>query len=265
MRIQTTPLLAAIADDCAAKIFTVGSILFVLGRVIVVPLETGTPQKGHSFGADGSLPWCMDTKVEELSELMRRYGGGDDGAFEALYEFLAPRLYRFCLRLAPRRSDADDLLQDAFLRLHRARASYLSGANPLHWAFAIARSASLDRLRYWRRRPENLGEAADVAGDETLQADDVTRPEAELQANDLWLVVTRELAKMSEKNRVAYILLREEELSVKEAAAVLGTTADVVKQRAHRAYQQLRSAIGVAGWKEHSHDKVWSPVGTIRV
>ena len=265
MWIQTTPPHAAIADDFAAKIFTVGSILFVLWRVIVVLPETGTPQKGHSFGADGSLRCCMDTKVEELSELMRRYGGGDDGAFDALYEFLAPRLYRFCLRLAPRRTDADDLLQDAFLRLHRARASYLSGANPLHWAFAIARSASLDRLRYWRRRPENLGEAADVADDETLQADDVTRPEAELQANDLWLVVTRELAKMSEKNRVAYILLREEGLSVKEAAAVLGTTADVVKQRAHRAYQQLRSAIDVAGWKEHSHDKVWNSVGTIRV
>ena len=70
---------------------------------------------------------------------------------------------------------------------------------------------------------------------------------------------------MSEKNRVAYILLREEELSVKEAAAVLGTTADVVKQRAHRAYEQLRSAIGAAGWKEQSHDKVWNPVSTIRV
>jgi RNA polymerase sigma-70 factor, ECF subfamily len=207
----------------------------------------------------------MDAKVEQLSELMRRYGGGDDSVFDALYEFLAPRLYRFCLRLAPRRSDADDLLQDAFLRLHRARASYLSGANALHWAFAIARSASLDRLRYWRRRPENLGDDADVADDGTLQADDASRPDAELQANDLWLVVTRELAKMSEKNRVAYILLREEGLSVKEAAAVLGTTGDVVKQRAHRAYEQLRSAIGAAGWKEYSHDRVWNPVRTIRV
>jgi RNA polymerase sigma-70 factor (ECF subfamily) len=197
----------------------------------------------------------MDPKVEQLSELMRRYGGGDDSAFEALYELRAPRLHRFCLRLAPRRSDADDLLQDAFLRLHRARASYLSGGNALHWALAIARSASLDRLRYWRRRPENLGDQADVAEDGTLQADAASRPDAELQANDLSLVVTRELAKMSEKNRAAYILLREEGLNVKEAATVLGTTADVVKQRAHRAYEQLRSAIGAAGWQEHSHDR----------
>ena len=53
---------------------------------------------------------------------------------------------------------------------------------------------------------------------------------------------------MSEKNRVAYILLREEELSVQEAADVLGTTTAVVKQRAHRAYEQLRAAVGAAGW-----------------
>jgi len=193
--------------------------------------------------------------VEQLNDLMRRYGGGDDSAFEVLYELLAPRLYRFCLRLAPRRSDADDLLQDAFLRLHRSRATYLAGGNALHWAFAIARSASLDRLRYWRRRPENLGADADVADDGTLQAGDAARPDVELQANDLWLVVTRELAKMSEKNRAAYILLREEGLNVKEAATVLGTTADVVKQRAHRAYEQLRGAIAAAGWKEHNHDR----------
>src|SRR5258708_6219568 len=48
---------------------------------------------------------------------------------------------------------------------------------------------------------------------------------------------------MSEKNRVLYFLLREEGLSVKEAGAVLGTTADVIKQRAHCAYEQLRGAI----------------------
>jgi DNA-directed RNA polymerase specialized sigma24 family protein len=64
---------------------------------------------------------------------------------------------------------------------------------------------------------------------------------------------------------VAYILLKEEGLSVKEAAVVLGTTGDVVKQRAHRAYEQLRSAIGAAGWKEYSHERVWNPVRTIRV
>ena len=57
---------------------------------------------------------------------------------------------------------------------------------------------------------------------------------------------------MSEKNRVAYVLLQEEGLSIKEAAAVLGTAPDVVKQRAHRAYARLRTAVGAAGWNERA-------------
>ncbi|HEY2402902.1 MAG TPA: RNA polymerase sigma factor [Steroidobacteraceae bacterium] len=207
----------------------------------------------------------MAAEVEQLNELMRRYGRGDDSAFEPLYKLLAPRLYRFCLRLALRRSDADDLLQETFLRLHRGRVTYLAGANALTWAFAIARSALLDRLRYWRRRPEDLGVENDIAQDDELPAHDGYRPDLELYAHALRNVVSAELGKMSEKNRVAYILLREEGFSVKEAALVLGTTADVVKQRAHRAYEQLRGAIDAAGWKEEGHEKAWNVTRSVRV
>jgi RNA polymerase sigma-70 factor, ECF subfamily len=181
---------------------------------------------------------------------MSRYGIGDDSAFEPLHRLLAPPVYRFCLRLAPHRTDADDLFQETFLRLHRGRATYLAGADALHWAFAIARSASVDRLRYWQRRPESVGAANDIAEENELRAHDTYRPDFELIARDLLQVVEGALRKMSEKNRVAYILLREEGLSAKEAALVLGTSADAVKQRAHRAYEQLRRAISAAGWKE---------------
>ena len=53
---------------------------------------------------------------------------------------------------------------------------------------------------------------------------------------------------MSEKNRSAYILLKIEGLTAAEAAAVLGTTGDAVKQRAFRAYEALREALSRAGW-----------------
>jgi RNA polymerase sigma-70 factor, ECF subfamily len=228
-------------------------------------LGADLPRRRHDFPLSGTLRWSMDTEVEQLNELMGRYGRGDDRAFEPLYKLMAPRLYRFCLRLTPHRTDADDLLQETFLRLHRARATYLAGANALHWAFAITRSASLDRLRYQRRRPEDLGVAGDVAENTDLKAHDGYRPDVELLAQHLSQVVTIELGRMSEKNRVAYILLREEGLSAKEAAVVVGTTVDVVKQRAHRAYEQLRSAVGAAGWKEQSHDGVWNVTGSIPV
>src|SRR5260370_22451708 len=72
-------------------------------------------------------------------------------------------------------------------------------------------------------------------------------PESDARLRALLLVVDRELRAMSEKSRSAYVLLREEGLSVGEAALVLGTTSAVVKQRAHRAYEQIRGALRAAG------------------
>jgi RNA polymerase sigma-70 factor (ECF subfamily) len=200
------------------------------------------------------------TKHEEdpLSAMMLRYASGEDLVFERLYELLAPRLYRFCLRLASRPHEADDCFQETLLKLHRARATYLPGANVLHWAFAIARSVYLSRLRYWRRRPETLGAARDVAeetGSDGSWIHDTT-PEAELCAQNLQAVLATQLQAMSEKNRVAYVLMKEENLSAKEVAAILGTTPEVVRQRAHRAYEQLRATLKGAGWGDQDVEAV---------
>jgi RNA polymerase sigma factor (sigma-70 family) len=135
-----------------------------------------------------------------------------------------------------------------------ARATYLTGANVPPWVFAIARSVHLDRLRYWRRRPENLSSTRDATEYGLLHADERYGPEAQALAHDLLEIVTSELSRMSEKNRLAYVLLREEGFSASDAASMLGTTADVVKQRAHRAYEQLRAAFRAAGWKERAND-----------
>jgi RNA polymerase sigma-70 factor (ECF subfamily) len=197
----------------------------------------------------------MDATGDRLSSLMERYAHGEERVFEQLYELLAPRLYRFCARLTASTVEADDCFQETFLKLHRARATYVAGANPLHWAFAIARSVYLSRLRYWRRRPEHLGAAHDIAEAGELQAHAST-PEAEVAAQHLQDTLACELGRMSEKNRIAYVLLKEENLSAREAAAVLGTSVEVVKQRAHRAYQCLKAALSTAGWSEYGNDSV---------
>jgi DNA-directed RNA polymerase specialized sigma24 family protein len=84
--------------------------------------------------------------------------------------------------------------------------------------------------------PEELASANDAAEYERLLAVDRHSPEAEVLACDLVRVVTVELTRMSEKERVAFVLLKEEGLSINEAAAILGTTPAVVRQRTHRAY-----------------------------
>jgi RNA polymerase sigma-70 factor (ECF subfamily) len=192
----------------------------------------------------------MSPKMEDLIGLMERYARGDEQVFEPLYHSLSPRLYRFCRRLALSAPEADDLFQETFLKLHRARATYIAGADVLHWAFAIARSIYLTRLRYWRRRPEELGTTHDAAERAELWAEYHATPEGEALAEHLLELAVNELARMSEKNRTAYILLKTEGLSAKEAAAILGTTPVVVKQRAHRAYEQLRAVLNADGRRE---------------
>ena len=190
-----------------------------------------------------------------LEQWMERYANGDDRVFEHVYRLLAPQLRRFCRRLASSASEADDLFQETFLRVHRARATYVPGARVVPWVLAIARSAYLDRLKYRRRRPEYVGVASDVSEEDRLQADESSGPEAQAIAHGLSDVVTNALRSMSERNRCAYVLLKEQDLSVKEAAAVLGTTVSVVKQRAHRAYEHLRMAVQSAGWKEEVNER----------
>jgi RNA polymerase sigma-70 factor (ECF subfamily) len=200
-----------------------------------------------------------DRTRDEAVALMQRYACGDDAAFERFYALTSPRLYRFCRRLSLHDSDADDVFQETYLRVHRARSTYLPGADPLHWAFAIARSVSIDRHRRRCRRREHADAGASAS--QGSAADARYDPEVHARAHDLAELVTRELHRMSEKNRVAYVLLREEELSVREAAAVLGTTPTAVKQRAHRAYEQLRAAVARAGWQtgDDGGAKVESP------
>src|SRR6187402_3000495 len=116
----------------------------------------------------------------DADQVMRRYAGGDDAAFDELYAALSPRLYAFCVRLAGRNGDAEDLFQDAFFKLHRSRATYVPSASVLHWAFAIVRSTHLDRLRRRARRPEKLVASTEDGPEAILQA--TASPEAELHA-----------------------------------------------------------------------------------
>lgn len=189
----------------------------------------------------------MAEQANHINEAMDRYAAGDDSAFDRLYALLSPRLYGFCLRLAVRRSDADDLLQETFLKVHRSRSTYVAGSTALHWAFAVARSVHLDRLRYKKRRPEVSSETFE--GGETFPqvASELATPESEAQARELMIVVQKVLAALPESQRAAFILLKEEGLSVADAAAVLGATPMAVKLRAHRAYEAIRAALREAG------------------
>jgi len=188
------------------------------------------------------MSWPVPEPLPSAADLaMDRYAQGDDAAFAPLYDLLAPRLQRYLDRQLGDTARAEDLVQQTFLRIHRARGRFLRGAAVVPWAMAIARRLMIDDLRL--RKGERLArsvddEAASEVPDRAPSASDL------VDAQKLLTRIQRELAKLPDAQREAFELIKEEELSLAEAAAMLGTTVTAVKLRAHRAYQALRAALG---------------------
>ena len=181
---------------------------------------------------------------EALDLAMERYADGDDSAFADVYDRLAPRLYGFLLRRVRDKALAEDLTQQTFLRMHEARGRFVRGAAVSPWAFAIANRLMIDSMRSKKRDQSRVdantdaGAALDYAASNDAGADEV------LDAKRVEAVLARELSRLPEAHRTAYALTREDGLSMKEAADVLGTTVSAVKLRVHRAYLALREALG---------------------
>ncbi len=173
-----------------------------------------------------------------LDEAMARYANGDDEAFAFLYDGLAPRLLRYLQRHTLNTAQAKDHLQQTLLHMHRARGSFRRGAAVVPWAFAIARRLVLDSARRGKLEPTLSPDSRPVEEELHHSAD------SELAAKQLAGKMLDTLASLPENQRVAFELVRQDGLSLTEAAAALGTTVTAVKLRLHRASVALRATAG---------------------
>jgi len=196
---------------------------------------------GVALGSRGRSGAVADVAPSAADLAMDRYARGEDDAFPELYDLLAPRLLGYLTRQTRDVARAEDLVQQTLLRIHRARGRFLAGGAVVPWAMAIARRLLIDDLRH--RRGDSASRSLD---DESFfePADPAPTATELVAASQLLVRIRQELAKLPETQREAFALIKEEELSLAEAAAVLGTTVTAVKLRAHRAYLALREALG---------------------
>lgn len=183
---------------------------------------------------------------ETLDRLMDRYADGDDQAFVELYAGLAPRVKTFLLRMGANLALADDLTQEAFLRMHRARGHFQKGAHVVPWVYAIARSAFLDSAR--KRKNDRIAPTAnDEEGDARREGAEPAKAEGAAIARQALERLRRAMMDLPEAQREAFVLVRFEGLSVEEAARVVGTTPGALKIRAFRAHDTLRGILDDQG------------------
>lgn len=179
---------------------------------------------------------------KELDAAMDRYADGDAGAFALLYDGLEDRLRRYFLRMGATVELAADLVQETFLRMHRARASFSRGSAVVPWIYAVGRNVFIDHARARKRR---RGEELAKADEDRPSPPDPRAATGEDTAIAVQLagVVARTLDAIPKAQREAFVLVRYEGLSMEQAAEILGTSRTAVKLRAFRAYEALREAL----------------------
>jgi RNA polymerase sigma-70 factor (ECF subfamily) len=174
---------------------------------------------------------------------MERYANGDNDAFAELYDAIAPRLLGYLRKATRDAVAAEDLMQQTFLQIHRARGSFIPGAPVMPWVLAIAKRLVIDGAR--RQRVELSLFMHALADDDRRTAEPTAAAAADdvLDARRLERRVQQRLDALPETQRSAYRLVKQEGLSLKSAAEVLNTSVTAVKLRTHRAYQALRAVL----------------------
>jgi RNA polymerase sigma-70 factor (ECF subfamily) len=175
-----------------------------------------------------------------LDALMARYQAGDFAAATALIERIGPQLHRFFMAQSVSRSDADDLLQETWLRIHRVRHTYRPGEPVLPWFYAIARRVRIDHCRRASRttgRERPLEEVADVTA---------MPPTEEARADDLEAL----LAPLAQSEREVILMMKVAGMSLGEVARATSSSVGSVKQKVHRAYRKLRDRMDATDSKQ---------------
>jgi RNA polymerase sigma-70 factor (ECF subfamily) len=178
-------------------------------------------------------------------ELMLGVKAGDEACFEQLLGKYRTPLVSFLYRMVRDRSTAEDLAQEAFLRVFRARKSYAPEAKFTTWLFRIATNLALNSLRDGRRRQRELSIDAPSENDGPLPeiADPRSAIEQKLADDDRAKAIWQAVAALPEKQRAAVLLHKYQDLDYGEIARILGCSESALKSLLFRAYETLRARL----------------------
>jgi len=180
-------------------------------------------------------------------QLMLDVKAGDEESFALLLQRYRSPLVNFLYRMVRNREQAEDLAQEVFIRVYRARADYVPSAKFTTWLFRIATNLALNSVRDTRHQRLEVSLDAPVApdaesGDErTLDVAD-KRPDIEqhLVEEARKEMIRHAIDKLPEKQRAAVLLHKYQELDYGEIAKILACSESALKSLLFRAYESLR-------------------------
>jgi RNA polymerase sigma-70 factor, ECF subfamily len=168
-----------------------------------------------------------------------RPSGDREAAFHELVRRFQHRLFAVCMRVLGSPVDAEDAVQETFVKLARHAEGFREEAKLSTWLYRVARNVCTDRVRYEARRP-----ATPV--DDITEVADEPDPSDHLAAHDTATVVRAALDQLDEQSRTLLLLVSVDGLSYAEAAEVADLPVGTVKSRVSRARVQLGELLAAA-------------------
>lgn len=192
------------------------------------------PSRGN-----GACVAAPATTADDLAELLRRVADGDHEAFQMLFRATSAKLYGVVFRILRRKDLADEIVQEAYLRIWRRAASFDRKAGaPITWMAVIARNLALDEVR--RAQPISIEDRPEVLD----MPDAFSHPLDAREKGEDWARLMACLEGMEKDRREMVLLAYHHGMSREEIAARYGAPVGTVKTWLRRSLLQLRACLG---------------------
>ncbi len=189
------------------------------------------------------LPSTIAREDEHL--LVAAAKSGDVAAFEELVSRYERKIFRLTLNITGNREDAEDAMQDAFLKSYSHLKTFQGDSRFYTWLVRIAANEALMRLR--KRRPNQFSLDQPVAGDEDLMPRELRDwgpgPEQRFAQVEMREILSSVIEDLEPDYRMVFVLRDIEELSTEDTASALGISVPAVKSRLLRARLKLRQKL----------------------
>jgi RNA polymerase sigma-70 factor (ECF subfamily) len=190
-------------------------------------------------------------KMTQVAELVTRAKGGDSLAFDRLVELHAPAVYNLAVRVTHSREEAEDCVQEAFVRAFAGLRNFRGEAAFSTWLYRVALNVAREAAKKRARRPlpatdlmsEDSDDPPDLGRMDLPEGNDRDDPESAVVADEKRAVVLRALRSLPEHYREVVILYDLQGLSYEEIATVLSTRIGTVKSRLNRGRLALKEAL----------------------
>jgi RNA polymerase sigma-70 factor, ECF subfamily len=186
----------------------------------------------------------IETMQASQTAAVAQVRAGDQEAFRTLVEEHSRSVFRLAYRMTGREIDAEEVVQETFLRVYQQFKSFEARSNFRTWLYRIAVNCSIDFLRKRQRHDSHLDSLDAEPEDRVLSLRSPTPlPDRLLFSAQLGERVTQILERMSPVEKAAFVLRHYEELSIEEIAQSLGLRSSATKHAIFRAVQKLRQAL----------------------